>query len=81
MLLAFLHGHKIDPKGLDNTFAFSAEEWGSRNGKGYSTRYVPFYGDFKSFSRRPSIAFCLLHMATHGYPGDGKNCLTSQPLK
>lgn len=76
-----LHGYIIDTTGLDNIFIFSAEEEGSRKGKCYATRYTPFYEDFKSFSRRPSIASCLSHMATCGCTEMGKKCLASQPWK
>lgn len=62
----FLHGHTINSTGLDKISLFSAKEGGSKEGKCYTTDGSLFMRiSFKSFSRRPSVVFCLSHVATY----------------
>ena len=42
----FLHGHTINTTGLDKISLFSAKEGGSKEGKCYSTRWIPLYENF-----------------------------------
>ena len=77
-----LHGHTINSTGLDKISLFSAKERGSKEGKCYTTRWIPLDENFiqKLFQKTLSSFLPL----SHGYlccKDAGKEYLAFQPLK